>query len=89
MYSELFEHLAKSIDIRKVKQTNLYIELVFNADTIKNIDIEKLFISSYEISKNFKFNYSKDVLSIKLFLRDLDKHFIYYLIELLLKINNR
>lgn len=88
MYTELFEKQAKILNIDKVNQTNLFVELIINEENFKNIDIQKLFMDASEISTNFKFNYSNDKLSIKLMLKDLDKHFIYYLTKLLSKVCN-
>lgn len=89
MYTELFEKQAKELNINKVNQTNLFVELVINDEILSNIDVQKLFMSASEISTNFKFDYLNDRLLIKLMLKDLDKHFIYYLTELLSKIVNK
>lgn len=89
MYTQLFEKQAKKLNINKVNQTNLFVELIINDETLKNIDVQKLFMDASEISTNFKFNYSNDKLLVKLMLKDLDKHFIYYLEKLLSKIDNK
>ena len=89
MYTELFEKQAKILNINKVNQTNLFVELIIKDEILEKIDAQKLFMDASEISTNFKFNYSDDKLSIKLMLKDLDKHFIYYLTDLVLKIENK
>ncbi len=88
MHSILFEKQAKRLNITRVNQTNLFIELFIPDEVLKKIDVQALFTNSLPISKNFKFNYSNNKLSIKLMLKDLKKHFIYYLTELLLNIDN-
>ena len=88
MYTKLFENQAKKLGIKEVKQTNLFVELFMDNKLLEKIDTEKLFMTSLEISTKFKFNYSNNRLSIKLMLKDLDKHFIYYLVDLLLKIDS-
>ena len=88
MYTKLFENQAKKLGIKEVKQTNLFVELFMDNKLLEKIDTEKLFMTSLEISTKFKFNYLNNRLSIKLMLKDLDKHFIYYLVDLLLKIDS-
>ncbi|MBR3490004.1 MAG: transcription-repair coupling factor, partial [Bacilli bacterium] len=79
MYSKLYESMAKENDIDPLVKTNLFVEFVLkNPD---NINIDKLFMDSYEISDKFKFENRNNGLHIKLFTHNLDKHYIYYLIE--------
>ena len=51
-------------------------------DVSKSINKEELFMKSYKISRNFKFNYSNLRFHVILEFKGLEKHFIYYLIEL-------
>lgn len=83
MYEEWFEKMAKKLDIIKVNQTKTSVELIFSAEKTKRLNGEKLFINAYEISPHFKFNYKNLCLSIILEIVRLEKHYIYYLIDLL------
>jgi len=83
MYEEWFEKIAKDLDIIKVNQTKTRIEIIFSVNKSDNIDGEKLFMKAYDISPYFKFSYKNKCLSIILELVRLDKHYIYYLIDLL------
>lgn len=83
MYEEWFEALAYKVGIFKVKQTNQYIELYFSKEASSNINGEELFVASTRISNGFKFKYSDESLKIIFDIRGLDKHFIYYLVDLL------
>ena len=83
MYEEWFEKMAKKLDIIKVNQTKTSVELIFSAEKTKQLNGEKLFIDAYEISPHFKFNYKNLCLSIILEIVRLEKHYIYYLIDLL------
>jgi len=83
MYQEWFENLKNKKGIEKVNQTDRYIELVLNEYMTNNTNIENLFNKVYKISSNFKLGYSNRRLSIVLNIKDLEKHWIYYLIELL------
>ncbi len=83
MYEELFEKLAKSKGVIDVLEERYQIELVFSIEATKEIDGEALFMKSYQISHNFKFSYHNLRLHISLNLNKLEKHPIYYLVDLL------
>lgn len=86
MYEEWFEKLASKIKIKNVHQTKNSIELVFDADFVKKIDTEQLFVDSFEISNMFRFLSRGTNLVIVLDIIKLEKHPIYYLVDLLNKI---
>ena len=83
MHEEWFEKLAKKKGIIKINQTKTTIEIIFNKEISEKIDGEKIFMDAYKISKYFKFNYHNNCLGIILELVKLEKHYIYYLIDLL------
>ena len=83
MNSELFENRAKKLNITNVRQTNLYVEIILNNEFIEKLDMDTLFMNISLISTNFKFEYKLDKLHIKLNFHSLEKHFIYYLNQLL------
>ncbi len=79
MYQEWFESLASKLNILSIKQNSKEIELTIDS----NIDGEKLFLETFKISNNFRFGTKNKYLTITLKLQGLEKHFIYYLIDLL------
>ena len=83
MYEELFESMKRDKGIEIVKQTEKNIELSFNSEYTNKLKIEELFVKTYKISKNFKFSYLNKRLVISLQLHNLEKHWIYYIIDLL------
>lgn len=83
MYEEWFEALACKLGIDRVKQTDQYIEIIFNKEVSSKIDGESLFVASTKISNKFKFKYFDQSLKIIFDIRGLEKHFIYYLVDLL------
>ena len=85
MYEEWFDKIARKAGVIKVNQNKTSVELIFSPEVTKGINGEKLFISSYEISPYFKFNYHNNCLGITLDIVRLPKHYIYYLIELINK----
>ena len=83
MYEEWFESMASFLGIVKANQNNKFIELIFDKETSKKIDGEKLFISAMKLTRNYSFSYKDGCLRIILNLLNLDKHYIYYLTDLL------
>ena len=86
MNVELFEKLIKNVGVRKVNDNNIYVELIIDSKHSKDIDYEKLFVSSLKISNKFSFKYINNEFYIKLLKSGLDRHYIYYLNELLERI---
>ena len=83
MYEEWFEKIAKEVGVMKINETKTTIEVILNPEKSSQINGEKLFMDAYSISPYFKFNYHNKCLGISLQLVKLEKHYIYYLIELL------
>lgn len=85
MYEEWFEKLAKEKHIETVKESKNFIELIIDEEYSSKVDGEKLFEESYKISNMFRFMFKNNHLIIVLDILKLDKHYIYYLVELLNK----
>ena len=86
MYEEWFEKLANKIKISTVHQNKNSIELVFDEDVVSKIDTEQLFVDAFNITNMFRFLSKGTKMIIVLDIIKLDKHPIYYLVELLDKI---
>ena len=85
MNEELFEKLIKKQGILKVNDNNNYIELIFNKEKSSSIDYQDFFVKSINVSNKLSFEYKNELFSVKLSKKDLDKHPIIYLNELLEK----
>lgn len=83
MYEELFEHLATNIGIKKVVQTQNNVSIYLPVDISNNIDGDKLFIKVCSLNRKFRFSMKNKELIITLDITDLDKHYIYYLVDLM------
>ena len=83
MYEELFEKEVKSLNIKNVNQTKNFISLTLSKELTKNIDGELLFLDVLTLNRKFRFSMKNDELTITLDIMGLDKHFIYYLIDML------
>ena len=88
MLEELFENMANKLKIEQIRQTKTFIELTLPRELTENIDGQKLFLDATRLSRKIRFGKRFDKLLITLDIVNLDKHFIYYLIDLLKIIEN-
>ena len=86
MHEEWFEKLAHELQVINVRQTKNYIEIIFDKTIISYISLDDLFVKSFNITPMFRFNKRGENLVIILDTIKLDKHPVYYLVELLLLI---
>ena len=82
MYEEWFEKIAAKINIKDIKQTKNFIEITVREAMLQNIDVQNVFYEVSSISRMFRFSMRGKNLIITLDIVKLEKHFIYYLIEL-------
>lgn len=83
MHEEWFEKLAKELQITKIKQTKNSIEVTLPKDLTNNVDGQKLFMEVSSISRMFRFGMRFNLLLITLDTIKLEKHFVYYMIDLM------
>ena len=88
MYEEWFEKLAKKLNITNVKQDERFVSIELPEELSKTIKGDKLFLEAYSITPKFQFKYFNKRIIINLPIKQVEKHFIYYIVELLNKINN-
>ena len=89
MYEEWFEKLATKVKLAKVNQNKNSIELVFSMDVVTKMDTEELFMDAFQVSNMFRFISRGSNLIIVLDIIKLEKHPVYYLVELLDKIYSK
>ena len=83
MHEELFEKMAQEINITNIRQTKNSVEITLDKELTNKIDGETLFFETTNLSRMFRFSMKFERLVITLDIIKLDKHFIYYLIDLL------
>ena len=83
MHEELFEKMSINLNITNIRQTRNFIEIILPKELTNQINIDQLFVSVSEISRMFRFSTHFGLIKITLDTVKLDKHFVYYLIELL------
>lgn len=88
MYEEWFEKEAEKLNIKQIKQTKNFVEITFSKDLTNILKGDLLFTEVSRITRMFRFSMRKECLIITLDIIKLDKHFIYYLTELLEVVKN-
>ena len=94
MYEEWFEKLANIMKVDKVNQTKTFVDVELSSVMNDKIDGEELFMTCYDVSKNFRLGYKNNKIHVIIDIVNLDKHFLIYLVELFetlvkkLKLNN-
>lgn len=83
MYEEWFEKEAAKYGINRIKQSKNSIEIYLPVVLTEMLDGEKLFIDLYTLSRMFRISMKNRQMIIYLDIVKLDKHFIYYLIDML------
>ena len=82
MHEELFEKMAKDLNITRIKQTKNFIEVTLPKEISNNIKIDDLFMNLVNY-RFFRISSRFNQIIITLDTIKLEKHFIYYLIDLL------
>lgn len=83
MLEELFEVKAKEKGVFKVEQQTNKIIIYFDKIISKRQNGANLLAGLFKISSNFEVKYINDILKITLNTRNLEDHFLYYLIKML------
>lgn len=88
MHEEWFEKMARKIPVKNFRQTKNTMELSFTKEVIERLDMEQLFVDACQISMMFRFKTLGEVLVIILDTIKLEEHPIYYLCQLLEKMDS-
>lgn len=83
MLEELFENMANELKVEQIRQTTKFIEITLSGELTEQMDGQSLFLSVSKLSRAFRFGMKFEKMSITLDITNLDKHFIYYLLDLL------
>lgn len=88
MYEEWFEKLAKSFGINTVIDDDRKVDIVLPKTISDDVKGDKLFVEAYDINHNFKLNYRNNEIHITLEKNHLERHYLMYLIAILIKLRN-
>ena len=86
MYEEWFEKIAKSLNITEVIDNDKKVTMILPKEISSKIEGDKLFIEVYKLNKNFSLDYKHNQIHVILDKNNLDKHYLMYLIGILIKI---
>ena len=82
MHQEWLEKLAKKLGINDVKQVRDVIEIYLSHDMTNSLNVQELFVKCTNFGRMFRFSIKNKRLLISLNTSNLDKHFIFYMIDL-------
>ena len=82
MHQEWLEKMSKRLGITNVKQNKTSIDILLSHEMTNRLNVQELFIKTSNIGRMFRFSLKGKCLFISLNLNNLDKHFIFYLIDL-------
>ena len=88
MYEEWFTNLCKKLNITKVKTTDRMIEITLPEELSNNIKGDKLLFETMNITNKFNLQYIHKNIIITLYYKNLEKHYVYYLVKLLIAIKD-
>ena len=83
MNEQLFEKNAKKLKIDQVIQTKDSVTIVLPREYNKKLNGDRLFIDILSLNRNFRFSMRLEKINIFLPINNLEKHYIYYLNDLL------
>ena len=83
MYEEWFEKIAQKHNIKEVVQTDRLVEVTLPEEVSNNIKGDKLLMEAMSLTKYFNISYKNNKIKITLYIKQLEKHFIFYLVTLL------
>lgn len=89
MKQELCEKLIQKMNLKILINDRNKISIKLEECFYKNINIEKLFIASTSISTKFNFSYNGNAIIISLNKINLEKHYINYILDLLIYLDNQ
>ena len=83
MYEEWFEKLSREVGVERVQERRNFIEIVLSVAVSKKIDGQSLFMEASDISRMFRLQYKLNRIVIIIDTIKLEKHWLYYVVELL------
>lgn len=83
MYEKLFEYLSTLKGVEKVRETKNNVTIVISEEASARINGEYMFMKANDISKFIRFTYRLDRINIIIDTIKLNKHYLYYITQLL------
>ncbi|MFP4478615.1 MAG: transcription-repair coupling factor [Candidatus Izemoplasmatales bacterium] len=87
IYEQLFEYLTKKLDIEKIKDNKTNKTLIVSKKTTQKMAGDKIFQKGIEVSEHIRFGYKNEQIQIILDTINLEKHWLFTMVDFLDKIN--
>ena len=78
MYEELFSFSSKKMNIKDINISDRFVDIWLPEEISLNIKGDRLLIDILKLSTKFNIYFKNNRLNIKLYYKDLDKHYIYF-----------
>ncbi len=88
MIQEYVENILRYLDIKILINDNMKISLKIEENIYKKLDIENLFVYTVRLNSKFAFVYRNNFIVLSLLKLDYEKHYLYYILEVLKYIKN-
>ncbi|QWC00032.1 transcription-repair coupling factor [Mycoplasmatota bacterium] len=88
IYEQLFEYLTKILDIEKIKDNKTNKTLIVSKKATTKMAGDKIFQKGIDVSKDIRFNYKNEQIHIILDTINLEKHWLFTMVDFLDKIND-
>ncbi len=88
MIQEYVENLLNELNIKVLINDNSKISLKISEEIYKKLDIEELFVKATRLNTKFAFIYRNNFIMLSLLKLNYEKHYLYYILELLKYIKN-
>lgn len=83
MYEKLFEYLSQTKGVERLRETKNNVTFIMTKEVSDQINGEYLFMKANEISKYIRFTYRLEKINIIIDTIKLNKHYLYFITELL------
>lgn len=88
MIQEYIENILNELNIKILINDNSKISLKISEKIYKKLNIEELFINATRLNSKFAFVYRNNFIILSLLKLNYDKHYLYYILEILKYIKN-
>ena len=83
MNNEILNYKRKQLDIYKIDVNDRFIEVVLSKELSQKIKGDRFLIETLKLSNKFNISYTNNMINVKLYYKTLEKHYIYYLVDLI------
>ena len=83
MNNEILNYKRKQLDIYKIDVNDRFIEVVLSKELSQKIKGDRFLIETLKLSNKFNISYTNNMINVKLYYKTLEKHYIYYLVDLM------